>query len=145
MTKTKDPERWKKSVKLQRFIVKFSEHGNCTQACEFVGISRVAIWSRRQSDPAFEQAYLAAEACGTQALKDEAHRRAYRGVLKSVYHKGEIVGLQREYSDTLLMFMIKKHDPSFRDSFQVEHANAGGRPFMFQMMLHPEAVKQGKP
>ncbi len=38
------------------------------------------------------------------------------------------IGEVTEYSDSLLMFLIKQRDPSFRDTHRVEHANADGKP-----------------
>ena len=40
-------------------------------------------------------------------LEDEAKRRAYEGVKKPVYQGGKRVGYVQEYSDTLLIFLLK--------------------------------------
>ena len=40
-------------------------------------------------------------------LEPEAIRRTVEGVEKPVYHQGRQVGTVREYSDTLLIFLLK--------------------------------------
>ena len=48
----------------------------------------------------------------------EARRRAVKGTDKPVFQRGEQVGTIREYSDTLLMFLLKANKPEkFRDNF----------------------------
>jgi len=47
-----------------------------------------------------------------QALReDEADKRALEGVLKPQFHKGEICGYVREYSDQLLALQLKAGNP----------------------------------
>ena len=41
------------------------------------------------------------------AFQEEAHRRAVQGIEKPVYQGGRLVGTVREYSDTLLIFLLK--------------------------------------
>src|SRR5215831_17262598 len=83
-----------------------------TKACEALGIGRRTVYDARKSDPEFAAAWDAAYERGTAALEDEAVRRAYYGVPKPVYYKGAKCGELTEYSDTLLMFMLKVRDPA---------------------------------
>ncbi len=54
-------------------------------------------------------------------LEAEARRRAVEGVRKPVYCRGEIVGTVKEYSDTLLIFLMKGARPEkYRDNVRVE-------------------------
>src|SRR5262245_28409092 len=54
-------------------------------------------------------------------MKDEAYRRAVDGVEKNVYQHGHKVGTVREYSDNLLMFLLKGACPEeFRDNYKAE-------------------------
>ena len=51
----------------------------------------------------------------------EARRRAVEGVERIVYHKGVECGRVREYSDTLLMFLLRSHRPQkYRDNTKVQ-------------------------
>jgi hypothetical protein len=48
---------------------------------------------------------------GTDALEDEAVRRAVEGVIKPVFHQGKRVGTLRVFSDPLLMFLLRARRP----------------------------------
>lgn len=135
---------WMRSKLLVKVIAELEKHGNVSEALRKAKASRGWVYEKRQTDLEFASAFDDARACGLEVLKDEAHRRAYEGVDEPKFHQGEICGHVRRYSDTLLMFLIKQSDPSYREHFQVDHGNAGGRPFMFQMQLHPDAVAAAK-
>ncbi len=73
----------------------------------------------RNGRGAFAAGFAHAEAC--DALASEARRRAVEGVLKPVYYKGKLVGFIREYSDTLLMFLMKAAMPEkYRDNVRAK-------------------------
>ena len=61
---------------------------------------------------------------GIDLLEAEARRRAVTGIDKPVYYKGKVVGSITKYSDKLLMFLFKAHDPKFRDGGKVEQPGA---------------------
>ncbi len=90
-------------------------------AAEMTGFARRTWYVHRDNDPEFAAAWD--EACdqGADYLEDEARRRAVDGTDKPVYHQGQMVGTIREYSDTLLIFLLKGRRPErFRDNFKVE-------------------------
>lgn len=131
---------WAKSAKLCRFILELGQHGNVTRALADSKLNRAYAYERRVSDGEFAASWDEAVKVGLQVLKDEAWRRAYQGVLEPKGIAGKKV-MVRKYSDTLLMFLIKQHDPSYREHFDLTLGNQGGRPFMFQMMLDPSTVR----
>ena len=131
---------WLKSVKLAAVIRELSKHGNVSQALRKAKASRSWVYEKRQLDREFSDAFNDARDCGIEVLKDEAHRRAYEGVEEPVFYQGEEVARIRKYSDTLLMFLIKQADPTYREAYNVDIGAAGGRPFLFQMSLHPDAI-----
>lgn len=131
---------WQESSKLVTFISELTRHGNATWALQAAHAARGWVYRWRQEDPDFKDAFEEARACGRECLIDEAQRRAYDGVDEPVFYKGDEVAQVTKYSDTLLMFLIKQADPSYREHYQIDHGNAGGRPFMFKMALHPDAV-----
>lgn len=75
------------------------------------GVHFTMPFKRRKKDEAFRQAWNEAADIGTRLLEQEAARRAYHGTEKPVYYKGEQVGTVREYSDILLMFLLKGRKP----------------------------------
>ena len=55
-------------------------------------------------------------------LELEARRRAVEGTERPVFYQGGEVGYVREYSDTLLIFLLKAHRPNkFRERVEHEH------------------------
>jgi hypothetical protein len=75
----------------------------------------------RASDEKFAAAWADAIEQGTQALEDEARRRAVDGVDEPVFQKGELVGHVRRYSDNLLMFLLRGRRPTvYRNGAAVE-------------------------
>lgn len=68
-----------------------------------------------------------AEAQAARTLEDEAVRRAHEGLRKPVRYKGKIVGYETEYSDSLMLALLKANNPEkFRE--HVEHSGRDGGP-----------------
>lgn len=141
MTRKKESTaEWETRVKLVKFIAALEVAGRVDLACKAASAARGWVYGWRERDLDFADAWVTAKAIGKEILKDEAFRRAHDGVDEPKFHAGEICGHVRKYSDSLLMFLIKQADPSYREHFRLEHENAGARPFLFQMALHPDAV-----
>lgn len=104
------------------FLIGLAEFGNVTDAAKFASVNRDTPYDRRAKDPAFAAAWKIAEAEGTDALEAEARRRALGGTEKPVFYKGKECGRVREYSDTLLIVLLKAHRPEkFRERTAVDH------------------------
>lgn len=113
--------------------------GNVTKACEIAGIGRSAAYEWREADPEFALEWESAIEAGTDELEEEARRRAFQGVNKPVFYKGEKCGFVKEYSDTLLIFLLKGRRPErYRERFDVEVKDARKRAEIAieQMMRH---------
>lgn len=93
------------------FLASMAQHGNVTVSARAAGISRNAAYYAYNTDPEFASAWDAAyqEAC--DLIEAEALRRATRGTQKGIYYKGERVDTEVEYSDTLMLAMLKGHKP----------------------------------
>lgn len=119
---TPKKERWP-----EKFIAALADSGNVRAACEVAGIARKTAYGKRNTDLAFAAEWDAAleEACDT--LEAEARRRAVEGVDKPVYQQGMKVGVIREYSDTLLIFLLKGNRPSkFKETVRQELTGKDG-------------------
>ena len=83
-----------------------------------IGRSADTIARWRKEDPAFDEAVLTAYERSGDNLKLTAYLRAMKGTSKG--------------SDTLMMFLIKQRDPSFRENYEINarhlHAGAIGTP-----------------
>lgn len=107
--------------KLTAFCAALAETCNVGRACAAVGISRYTAYKWRKDMPDFAEAWDDAMRAGLLALEDEAHRRAFEGVDKPVFYKGDEIGSIREYSDTLAIFLLKAHDPEkYRENSKID-------------------------
>lgn len=113
------PKSWR-----ERFLAALEETGLVGVACGKANVSRGTAYDHRKADPAFASAWDDALEAATDAMVLEARRRAYAGTLKPVFYKGEKCGSIREHSDVLLMFLLKKERPAYRDG-RVEERPAG--------------------
>lgn len=90
------------------------------EACHASGLGRTRLYELRAEDVGFAADWDRAEAEGTEVLEQEARRRAVEGVDEPVFHRGEVVGAVRKYSDTLLIFLLKGRKPEvYRDNVHV--------------------------
>ena len=93
--------------KKRAFLAAFAEVGTVTRAAEISGVCRKSHTNWLKSDSDYADAFALAEQQACDRLEQEARRRAVEGVDKPVYQRGVKVGVVREYSDTLLIFLMK--------------------------------------
>jgi len=98
--------------------------GIVSRACMAVGIGRQTAYDNRKQDKTFAIAWDEALEISTDLLEEEARRRAFNGVKKPIYQGGKRVGYVQEYSDTLLIFLLKANRKKFRE--KIEHTGEGG-------------------
>lgn len=120
--------RWPRVTRKQRqeFLSCLCAGWSVSHAAERTGRHRSVLYRLRDADADFAQLWDEALAAGTEALIDEARRRAVEGVAEPVYQRGELVGQVQRYSDNLLMFLIKQRDPSFRENARLEVTGRDG-------------------
>jgi hypothetical protein len=116
----------KPAVWERAFLSCLAKTGNVTKACKLAKIAdRSSVYNARKAFPDFAAAWDDAKEQAADALEAEAHRRGVNGVKRPVYQGGELVGYTTEYSDTLLIFLMKGANPEkFRERYEVKH---GGR------------------
>lgn len=109
------------------FLAAFSKLGNVSAACRAAHVSRQSAYDYRDHHEDFRAAWEGAGETSADLLEQEAFRRAAQGTEKPVYYRGREVGRVREYSDVLLIFLLKARRPDvYRERF--EHTGAGGGP-----------------
>jgi hypothetical protein len=112
------------AVARDAFLEALSTGWSVTHAAARAGVLRQRFYERRREDEKFAAAWDEALAKGTEALEDEARRRAVDGWEEPIYQRGELVGHVRKYDSKLLEFLLRARDPGrFRESVQV---NASG-------------------
>lgn len=120
------------------FLAAVAVHGNVTiaarQTADLLGMPNYDSIRRQhykymhRDDEVGERYRQAFEDAMTEAaehLEAEARRRAVEGVVKPVYYKGQEVGAVREYSDTLLIFLLKGAMPEkYRERYEAHHSGS---------------------
>ena len=119
-----------------RFLEVLATTANISRAIEAVKAERSAIYAWRREDEDFAKDWDAALDLGTDVLEDEAIRRGHEGVDRPVYQGGKNVGTVREYSDALLVTMLKARRPDkFKDRMAAELTGKNGGPIVHRVDL----------
>ena len=108
-------------LKNQRaFLSALRQCGRIDVAAGAAGISRQCHYKWLKKDPDYLGRYEEAHSEAVQMLEDEATRRAVEGVSEDIYYQGEVVGTKLNYSDTLLIFLLKAAKPEkYRERYDV--------------------------
>ena len=94
------------------FLVAFRETGNVRLACEVAKVGRSSHYRWLEEDSEYREAFDLAKEDAADVFEAEAHRRAVEGVEKPAgWYKGVAGGYVREYSDILLIFLLKAVRP----------------------------------
>lgn len=88
--------------------------GDRLAAARECGVSLMFVQQWCKDDPETAKVLREAELVGTQGLVSAAIQRAVHGIERDVYYKGEVVGQQLEYSDTLLATLLKAKVEDFK-------------------------------
>lgn len=105
------------------FLAAFRETALVTEACKVAHVARTTVYEERQRNEEFAVAWSEIELETTEAMEREAYRRGVEGVTKPVFQGKEHVGDVQEFSDTLLIFMLKARKPeTYRDNVHVQHS-----------------------
>lgn len=98
-------------LKKEAFIRAYRELASITGAADAIGMPRGRHYEWMHQDEWYVAEFAAAEEAVVDMLEQEAVRRAVRGNERPVYQGGKHVGSIREYSDTLLIFLLKGRRP----------------------------------
>lgn len=97
-----------------------SQGFSLSRSAEKAGYTARGVFNWRVRDQAFAAQCDECYEIGTEIMIDEARRRGMAGINKPVFHKGEVCGHIREYSDTLLIFLLKARKPDvFRENYTI--------------------------
>lgn len=109
--------------KQEAFLAALAQRGNVSEACQAAGIGRRTVYQWRDADKDFAAAWDGALDEAADTMEREAFRRAVEGTEKPVFQQGQEVGRIREYSDTLLIFLLKAARPEkYRERQQIEQS-----------------------
>jgi hypothetical protein len=127
--------------KKAEFLDSFRNCGIIRIAAESAGITRQSHYDWMKADPHYREDFATATRDAIEAFEFEAITRATVGALRPVFYKGEAITIpcqeddpdsfddpmhaghfrklymQATKSDILLMFLLKKLDPSYREGY----------------------------
>jgi hypothetical protein len=108
--------------RVEKFLkVLVENNGHVANACKAVKIGRTTAYEWRDEDPEFADQWDNIVEAALDDLEFEARRRAYEGVQKPIFYQGVECGSITEYSDSLLMFILKAGRPEkYRERYEVK-------------------------
>lgn len=111
------------------FLAAYSTCASIRKAAEYSDIDRSTHYVWMREDPLYAEAFETAKVLAAESLEDEAVRRAHEGTLKPVYQGGKLVGHINEYSDTLMIFLLKGKMPEkYRERYEQHLTGKDGGP-----------------
>lgn len=114
-----------KKEQQEAFLAAFMECANVSLAAKKAKINRSTHYICWMKDEKYAKRFEEILPVAVGVLEDEAIRRAVDGVKKPIFHKGEIVGHVKEYSDTLMIVLLKAHAPNkYKERVQNEHGGS---------------------
>jgi hypothetical protein len=126
--------------KKRAFLAAYAHTGRITHAAKSSNLGWRNHYNWIKTDPVYAQAFAVAGQMAGDWMEDEAIRRAKEGVFKPVFYKGEHVDDVQEFSDTLLIFLLKGAKPEkYKDRF--EHTGAQGGPMAMTFLERVEQVR----
>lgn len=105
------------------FLQEIAAGRGVRQAAEAAGVSFETPHHWRETDKTFAANWRIAEDAIADVIEEEAFRRAVKGVEKPVYRSGEVVGHVSDYSDAMLMFLLKARKPERYGTRQADTAD----------------------
>ena len=109
-----------RKAKQTAFLKAYRESGTLSGAARSTNVSRSSHRRWLQQDPEYVGKFGDVNEEATDALEQEARRRALEGVEEPVFYKGERVGSIRKFSDQLLMLLLMAKRPNqFRERVDV--------------------------
>ncbi|HEV7216792.1 MAG TPA: hypothetical protein VGP33_16925 [Chloroflexota bacterium] len=110
------------------FLEAFAEYGNVSRAALVANVERRTIYKWLEHDDTFILEYRQAEMQAEDVLEHAGWKRAVEGVEQThgIFHQGQQVATETkvEYSDTLLMFLLKARNPKkYRDRVSIDYGD----------------------
>ena len=123
------------------FLEAYKLSGTVTFASKIAGVHRATHREWMTSDSEFAKIYKEAHEDFIESLEQEAVRRARDGIKREVFYQGEVVGNMQEYSDSLLMFLMKANRAGkYRDQRSVELTGPAGGAMKIEVIYTDEAA-----
>lgn len=114
--KKDEPRKW-----WRLFLDSLSRTGNVLLSCKAAHIGRRTVYNCRERSEKFARLWDEAIEASNDVLEAEARRRGAQGIDRPIYFQGRRIDVVKEYSDTLLIFLLKANRPEkFRDNYDLK-------------------------
>lgn len=120
----------------ERFLELYMQCGHVTRTCQILGLIPRTVYRWKQTDIQFADDWAMADRVALSILEDAAIERAVHGIQKPVYQGGKLCGYVTEFSDQLLIVLLKARDPKkYRENTRTELTGADGKPLVNDMKI----------
>lgn len=127
--------------KKRAFLASYAHQGNYDIAARAGGVTWRTHYNWMKADQDYAAAFAEAKRLLGDFLEQEAIRRATQGVDRKIFHQGNHVDNQTEYSDTLLIFLLKGAKPEvYQDRVKQEVTGGGGQPLAITLVSYRDAA-----
>lgn len=135
----------KPNKKREQFLEQLVETGgNVSEAARLCALGRRTLYGWKDEDEDFSKRWDESVRLGTEALEDEAIRRAYQGVDEPVFYKGVVCGHIKRYSDQLLVQLLRGKKPDvYRERGSLEVTGKDGAPMKIEFVWATEDAQDG--
>lgn len=99
------------SPKQKVFLKSFANNPIVGRAAQDAEITKQSHYYWMRTDEVYKKIFEGLSDIIVGDLEEAAQTRAIEGVAKDVYFQGTVVGQEQQYSDTLLMFLLKAKRP----------------------------------
>lgn len=135
MARIKKGEKRSKATQQNDVLLAFEQYANVTIACKKAKVPRRTFYNWLE-ETEFNNKFQSKVNVAIGVLEDEANRRAVQGTTKPVFYKGKRCGSIREYSDTLLIVLLKAHAPDkYKDRVVQEVTGKNGKKLELDLSL----------
>ncbi len=113
--------------------------GNVREATDAAGISRTLAYEWRTRDEPFREAWDDSVDEAVDRMEREMWRRGIEGFERPVIYQGEITDTYLDYSDSLLLTLVKGHRPE-KYKERREHSTPPGQPLGIEVETKIDVV-----
>jgi len=103
-----------------KFLENFAKTGHFTMSCKVAGVTATTVYQYMRTSDEFKAAVEEAREYSVELMESEARRRAVEGISRIIYYQGMPCGREQQYSDGLLMFLLKGNAPGkYKDRAEI--------------------------
>lgn len=108
---------------VNRFLHVLATTGRVIDARNTIGVTENVLYHFRDENDEFRALWKDAQDLYTASLEDEVQRRAVEGIQKTIFYKGEVIGIERQYDSMLLIALLKRRSVEWQRALAAPGTN----------------------